>query len=138
MEIRRGILLGLAETDLVFVPEFTLPSGRRADLIALDAKGLIAIIEIKSSVADFNADSKWTEYKVFSDKFYFASHPSVPADIFPKEQGFILSDRHGCEIIRESETVKLAPPTRKSLTLKIARAAAARLQILSDYASELG
>lgn len=138
LEIRRGILAGLAETGLVFVPEFTLPGGRRADLVALDTKGLITIVEIKSSVADFNADNKWFEYKEFSDKFYFASHPSVPGDIFPQDQGFILSDKHGCEIMRESGISKLAAATRKSLTLKIARTAATRLQNISDYASKLG
>ncbi|MDJ0613933.1 MAG: MmcB family DNA repair protein [Rhizobiaceae bacterium] len=137
MEIRRGILNGFQESDLVFVPEFTLPGGRRADLIGLDGKGQIVIIEIKSSVADFNADNKWPEYKEFSDRFYFASHPSVPGEIFPETEGFILADQYGCEIIRDSDTRKLPAPTRKSLTLKIARAAASRLQLVSEYAAKL-
>jgi len=137
MEIRRGILNGFIHSDWVFVPEFTLPGGRRADLIGLDAKGMIVIIEIKSSISDFNADNKWPEYKKLSDKFYFASHPSVPGEIFPDTEGFILADQYGCETIRESEPHKLPAPTRKSLTLKIARAAALRLQQISDYAAKM-
>ncbi len=136
MEIRRGVIRGMSRSDIVFVPEFTLPGGRRADLIGLDAKGMIVIVEIKSSVADFNADNKWHEYKEVSDRFYFASHPSVPSEIFPEDEGFILADQYGCEIIRESETLKLSAPTRKSLTLKIARAAASRLHTISEYAAK--
>ncbi|MEM7289972.1 MAG: MmcB family DNA repair protein [Pseudomonadota bacterium] len=137
MEIRSGIFSGLAETGITFLPEFSLPGGRRADLIGLDQKGLIIIIEIKSSVADFNADQKWPEYKSLSDRFYFASHPSVPQDIFPSGEGFILADRFGCEILREGATRKLAPATRKSLTLKIARAASARLQTVVEASTNL-
>ena len=135
MDIRRCVLAGLREDPLVFIPEFTLPGGRRADLIGLDEKGLITIIEIKSSVADYNSDSKWHEYWDYCDRFYFASHPDVPGDIFPDHEGFILADSHGCEILRQSETRKLAGPTRKALTLKIARNAVRRLQTISDYAA---
>ena len=53
MTIRRGIIEGLKESDLVFLPELTLSSGRRADLIALDRKGGIIIFEIKSRMNVF-------------------------------------------------------------------------------------
>ena len=43
------------------VSELPLPSGRRADLVALGRGGEIWIVEIKSSVADFRADRNgWT------------------------------------------------------------------------------
>lgn len=133
MDIQRGILTSMVELGLSFLPEFTLPSGRRVDLIALDEKGMISIIEIKSSITDFNADHKWHEYKRFCDRFYFASHPSVPQAIFPESEGFILSDRHESAIIREAELNKLAGATRRSLTLKIARVCAMRLQKMIDF-----
>ncbi|MEL7428511.1 MAG: MmcB family DNA repair protein [Pseudomonadota bacterium] len=135
MEVRRGILSGMQESDLVFIPEFALPGGRRADLIGIDAKGMITIVEIKSSIADFKADNKWHEYRDYSDRFYFATHQEVPRGIFPESEGLIIADAFGCAIIRESETDRLAAATRKSLTIKIARAAALRLQTISDYAA---
>lgn len=131
MVIRRGILKGLEETDLVFLPELTLSNGRRADLIALNRKGEIIIIEIKSSTADFQVDTKWHEYKEYCDHFYFATHPSVPMEIFPQDEGFILADEYGCEIIREAHALKLNAATRKALTLRFARSAALRTKRLT-------
>ncbi|MEM7215485.1 MAG: MmcB family DNA repair protein [Pseudomonadota bacterium] len=127
MAIRTGILRGFGESDWVFVPEITLANGRRADLVALDGKGVIRIIEIKSSIADFKSDKKWHEYRDYCDAFYFASHPDVPGEIFPEDEGFILADSYGCHIVREAKDQKLSGPTRKALTLRIARIAAERL-----------
>lgn len=131
MAIRRGVLKGMAAHNLVFLPELTLSSGRRVDLMGLSRKGKIIIIEIKSSIADFQVDKKWHEYKDFCDQFYFATHPSVPMEIFPPTEGFILADEYGCEIIREAETLKLNPASRKALTLKFARSAALRTKRLT-------
>ena len=131
MTIRRGVIKGLQESDLAFLPELTLSSGRRADLIALNRKGDIIIFEIKSSIADFQADTKWHEYKEYCDKFYFVTHPEVPMDIFPETEGFVFADDYGCEIIREAETQKLNAATRKALVLRFARAAALRTKRLT-------
>ncbi|MEM9278651.1 MAG: MmcB family DNA repair protein [Pseudomonadota bacterium] len=128
MTVRKGILNGFAESDWVFVPELTLANGRRVDLISLDSRGLIRIIEIKSSIYDYKSDQKWHEYKDFCDAFYFASHPDVPQETFPENEGFILADAHGCEVLREATIGKLPAPTRKVLTLRIARIAAERLR----------
>ena len=138
MAIRQGVIRGLYHADMTFVPELTLPSGRRTDLIGLDPKGKIVIVEIKSSIADFNSDAKWPEYKDFCDFFYFASHPSVPQNIFPDTEGFILADAHGCEVLREADALKLNPATRKSLTIRIARDAARKLQRMTDFYGETG
>ena len=138
LEIRNGVIRGMRDRGLVFIPEFTLPKGRRADLIGLDAKGNITIVEIKSSVADYNADSKWFEYAEFCDQFYFASHPSVPSEIFPEQEGFILADKHGCEVIRDAERSSLSAATRKSLMIKIARASAEKLQRITDFHGDAG
>ena len=133
LEIRRGVQRGMKHHDLVFMPELTLPSGRRADLIGLDPKGAIVIIEIKSSIEDFKADHKWHEYKELCDRFYFASHPDVPMEIFPEEEGFILADNYGCEIVRDANEEKLSAATRKSLTIRFARTAAQRMNAFADY-----
>ena len=125
--VRRGVQRLLAETGAVTLPELSLKTGRRADLVALSRLGEIWIIEIKSSIEDFRVDRKWPEYRDFCDRFFFATHPSVPAEIFPDNCGFILSDGYGAEILRDAPEHRLAAPTRKALTLRFARASAARI-----------
>jgi hypothetical protein len=127
MVIRRGVQRLLSAMGAHVLPELSLSTGRRADLVALTRSGDIWIIEIKSSVEDFRVDRKWPEYRLHSDRFFFATHPEVPAEIFPQECGFILSDGWGAEVLREAPEHRLLPATRKALMLRIARAGAARL-----------
>lgn len=127
MLVRRGIQRLLTEMGMHVLPELCLATGRRADLVALTRQGEIWIIEIKSSIEDFRVDRKWPEYRLHSDRFFFATHPGVPAEIFPQECGFILSDGYGAEILREAPEHRLSAATRKALMLRLARAGAARL-----------
>ena len=75
-QLARGVGRLLGHLGYDSLTEFTLRSGRRADLAGIDRKGRIVIVEIKSSVADFRADQKWPEYLDYCDLFYFA----VPVD----------------------------------------------------------
>ena len=117
----------VAEMGAHVIPELSLARGRRADLVALTRQGDIWIIEVKSSIEDFKVDRKWPDYRLHSDRFFFATHPGVPAEIFPGECGFILSDGYGAEILREAPEHRMAAATRKALMLRMARAGAARL-----------
>ena len=83
MVIRRGVQRMLTEMGAHVLPELSLASGRRADLVALTRHGDIWIVEIKSSIEDFRVDRKWPDYRLHSDRFFFATHPEVPAGIFP-------------------------------------------------------
>ena len=125
--VRRGVQRMLAQMNAHVLPELSLASGRRADLVAIMRNGEFWIIEIKSSVEDFRVDRKWPDYRAHSDRFFFATHPDVPASIFPPECGFILADGYGAEILREAPEHRLAPATRRALMLRFARAGAARL-----------
>ncbi|KQZ79119.1 hypothetical protein ASD64_12225 [Mesorhizobium sp. Root157] len=125
--VRRGVQRLLTNLGAHVLPELSLATGRRADLVALTRQGDIWIIEIKSSIEDFRVDRKWPDYRLHCDRFFFATHPGVPADIFPQECGFIFSDGYGAEIMREAPEHRMAAPTRKALMLRIARAGAARL-----------
>ena len=58
LAIARGTARYLHALGYCVVSELPLPSGRRADLVALGGDGEIIIVEIKSSVADFRADQK--------------------------------------------------------------------------------
>ena len=132
LEIQRGTGRLLRRYGFVCVPEVTLKSGRRADLLAINPKGEIWIIEIKSSLADFRADSKWPDYWDYCDRLFFATNQETPEEIFPPEAGLIIADAHGAEIIRDIEHRKLAPARRKALTLHFAQIAAARLHAIHD------
>lgn len=127
MLVRRGVQKLLAEMGYSVLPELTLANGRRADLIALTPKGAFWIIEIKSSIADFQIDKKWPEYRAFCDHLFFATHAEVPAEIFPAECGLLLADGYGAEIIRSAPEHKLVSATRKALLQRFARSAANRL-----------
>ena len=127
MLVRRGVQRLLTQMGAHVLPELSLATGRRADLAAVTRRGDIWIVEIKSSVEDFRVDRKWPDYRLHCDRFFFATHPGVPAGIFPEECGFMLSDGYGAEILRDAPEHRLAPATRKALMLRIARAGAARL-----------
>jgi len=127
MLVRRGCQRLFLEMGATLLPELCLVTGRRADLVALMRNGDVWIIEVKSSIEDFRVDRKWPEYRLFCDRFFFATHPEVPAEIFPDDCGFILSDGYGAEILREAPEHRLPAPTRKALTLRMARTGSARL-----------
>lgn len=130
--LARGIARHFALHAMAIIPEVTLPNGRRADLIALSRRGDIHIIEIKSSVEDYRTDGKWRDYLPFCERFSFATHPAVPAEIFPEEAGLILADGFGAEIIRPAPALPLAPATRKALIIQLAHLATSRLAALLD------
>ena len=58
--------------DLFAICEVPLPNGRRADMMAIDAKGPLTIVEIKVAKADLVGDCKWTDYLDYCDHFYWA------------------------------------------------------------------
>lgn len=127
MIVRRGVQRLLADMGAHVIPELSLATGRRADLVALTRQGDFWIVEIKSSVQDFMTDRKWPDYRLHSDRFFFASHPEVPAEIFPSECGFILSDGYGAEVLRDAPEHRMAGATRRAMMLRFARAGASRL-----------
>lgn len=131
-DIARGVSRLLAEHGFSTLNEFTLKNSRRADVIGLDKRGTIIIVEVKSSPADFRSDAKWAEYLDRCDRFYFAVDGAFPTDILPADEGLISADKFGAEIIREASVHKVNAARRKSLTLKFARTAAARLKEFTD------
>jgi len=132
MMVWRGTARMMRQMDFSCLAEVSLASGRRADLLALGPKHEIWIIEVKSSIADLRADTKWPDYRQHCDRLLFATHPDVPADIFPEEAGLIISDGYEAHMLREAPEHKLAAATRKSVTHRFARAAANRLHGLAD------
>ena len=138
LRIARGTARLLHAHGFCVVNELGLPSGRRADLVALDSGGEIWIVEIKSSVADFRADQKWPDYRAYCDRLFFATHLDVPCEIFPPDTGLIVADVFGAEFKCQAPEHRLPSATRKSMMLAIARAAALRLQSLADPTGPYG
>ena len=142
LAIARGTARLLRSLGFSCIGELPLPSGRRADLVALNEKGEIWIVEIKSSVEDLRADQKWQDYRMHCDRLFFATTVEVPCEIFPKDAGLIVADGFGGEIVCAAPEHRMPAPTRKAMTLRIAQGAALRLQSLIDpagpYSNEMG
>jgi hypothetical protein len=132
LAVGRGSARLLRSLGFCCVSELVLPSGRRADLVALGSGGDIWIVEIKSSIADFRADQKWMDYRLHCDRLFFATTLEVPCEIFPPDTGLIVADEYGASIVCEAPEHRLGAATRKSLLLRFAQAAALRLQALAD------
>jgi hypothetical protein len=132
LAIARGTTRLLHSFGYSVVSELSLPSGRRADLVALGGNGDIWIVEIKSSVADLRADQKWMDYRLHCDRLFFATTLEVPCEIFPKDTGLIVADAFGASIECEAPEHRLHASTRRNMTLAFARAAALRLSALAD------
>ena len=132
LAVARGTMRLLHQFGFSAVSELALPSGRRADLVALSNASEIWIVEIKSSIEDFRADGKWMDYRAHCDRLFFATTMEVPCEIFPKDTGLIVADAFGAQIVCEAPEHKLHASTRKSMMLAFARCAALRLQSLAD------
>lgn len=130
--ILRGVQRLLRQWSMESVAELPLANGRRADVVGIGPAGEIHIIEIKSSVADFNSDHKWPDYRDYCDSFSFAVSPSFPAEILPPDAGLILADAYGGERVRLGPETPLAPARRKAMLLSFARVAAMRLHAVRD------
>ena len=134
LAVARGTTRLLHQFGFSGLSELPLPSGRRADLVALNNASEIWIVEIKSSIEDFRADGKWMDYRAHCDRLFFATTMQVPCEIFPKDTGLIVADAFGAQIVCEAPEHRLHASTRKSMMLAFARCAALRLQSLADPA----
>jgi hypothetical protein len=130
--IARGTARLLHSLGFASVSELPLPSGRRADLVAINDRGEIWIVEIKSSVEDLRADQKWPEYRLHCDRLFFAFSQALPCEIFPDETGLIIADAYGAHLERPAPEHRLQAATRKSMTVRFALVAAQRINRLVD------
>ena len=142
-EVARGVGRLFARQDLFGICEVPLPNGRRADIMAIDAKGNLTIVEIKVARGDLLSDCKWTDYLDYCDRFFWAVPPHLAALLdrecyLPQEAGLIVADRYDAALIREAAHRPIAAARRKSELLRFARRAARRLseQLDSTLASE--
>ena len=136
-EVARGVTRLFCRSDLFAICEVPLPNGQRADMMAIDAKGALTIVEIKVAKADLLGDSKWTDYLEYCDRFFWAVPPDLASicngeRFMPNEAGLIVADRYDAVLMREALHRPLAPARRKTELLRFARRAARRLSAQID------
>ncbi len=125
--LARGVGRMLIDCGFMPLQEFPTKSGRRMDICALGPGGEIWCVEVKSSRADYQSDSKWQEYLDWCDRLFFAVPDGFPEEILPHDHGLIRTDEYDAAIIRPAPEAKLAAARRKAVTLRFARLAAERL-----------
>ncbi len=137
-DVARGVTRLFLRHDLVTMAEVPLDGGRRVDLMALDTRGQITIVEIKVSRADLLGDAKWQDYLPHCDRFFWAvpagfDHAPIAGEAFlPERTGLIVADRYDAAVLREARSDPMNTHARKKCTLAFARRAARRLVALSD------
>jgi hypothetical protein len=140
MAVARGIARLFARNDIWCLTEMPLKGGRRADLMGIDARGQVIIVEIKVSRTDLIGDAKWPDYLEHCDKFYWglAAHLDravMETDAFrPESCGIIVADGYDAEILRPAPLEPLAASRRKAEVERLARAALRRQVVAQDPA----
>ena len=132
LAVQRGTGRLMRNHGFAVLAEYTLASGRRADLIGLKPDGTVWIVEIKSSREDFLVDQKWPEYRDYCDHLFFAIPTDLEQSLMPEDAGLIVADQYGAEILRVAPSHPLVAARRKALTLSFARHAAQKLHGLWD------
>lgn len=137
-DVSRGIGRLFARNGIWCLAEMPLRCGRRADLMGIDAKGHVVIVEIKVSRTDLLGDGKWTDYLDYCDRFYWGLPPSLdraPLEaegFLPDCCGVIVADGYDAEILRPSPLRQLASSRRKVEVERLARASLRRLVNFGD------
>ncbi len=136
--VARGIARLFARNDIWCLAEMPLRGGRRADLMGIDAKGRVIIVEIKVSRADLTGDGKWPDYLDHCDRFYWGlplhlDRACLEIEPFrPDTCGVIVADGYDAEIIRPAASLPLAAARRKVEVERLARAALRRQLVAAD------
>ena len=136
--VARGIMRLFARNDIWCVSEVPLKNGRRADLMGVDAKGLIVIVEIKVARGDLLGDAKWPDYLDFCDRFFWGVPPALDRSplesdaYWPEKCGVIVGDGYDAEIVRHAPLDPLAAARRKAQVERLARIAMRRHTALLD------
>ena len=137
-DVARGIGRLFARNDIWCLSEVPLRNGRRADLMGIDAKGLIVIVEIKVARADLLGDAKWPDYLDYCDRFYWGLPPALDRAPLESEAyrpgtcGVIVADGYDAEILRPAALEPLASARRKTQVEHLARVAMRRHMALLD------
>ncbi len=136
--VARGVSRLFARHQISVQPEVSLRNHRRADLMGMNSKGEIIIVEIKCARADLLGDQKWPEYLDYCDRYFWAVPPGFDCTPFekptflPERTGLIVADAYDAEMVRAAAYVPLAAARRKTEIQRLARIAMRRLMVIAD------
>ena len=136
--VGRGIMRLFARNDVWLMPEIPLRNGRRADLMGLDPKGRVIIVEIKVQRSDLLGDGKWPDYLDYCDRFYWGVPPHLDRGPLESDShrpeccGIVVADGYDGEIVRPAPLDPLAPARRKVEVERLARIAMRRMTVAAD------
>lgn len=137
-DVARGIGRLFARNDIWCLSEVPLRNGRRADLMGIDARGQVVIVEIKVARSDLLGDAKWPDYLDFCDRFFWGLPPGIDRTPLESEAyrpeicGLIVADGYDAEILRPAALAPLASARRKAEVERLARIAMRRHTALID------
>jgi hypothetical protein len=136
--VARGIMRLFARNGIWCLSEMPLKGGRRADLMGVDAKGKVIIVEIKVQRGDLLGDSKWPDYLDHCDRFFWGLPPTMDKSPLeteayePGKCGVIIADGYDGEILRPAPLLSLPAARRKVEVESLARTALRRLTIANN------
>lgn len=136
--VARGVSRLFLRNQIMVQSEVSLRNHRRADLMGVNAKGEIVIVEIKCARADLLGDQKWPEYLDYCDRFFWAvpsgfDFSPIESEAFlPERTGLIVADAYDAQIVRPAALFPLAAARRKVEVQRLARLAMRRLMGIAD------
>lgn len=132
LAVARGICRLFARNDIWCLPEMPLRSGRRADLMGIDARGHLVIVEIKVSRADLLGDlrlpDKRDSYLDLGGQCWYVlgcdarGRPIAQADEIPPDCGVLLAPPDApLEVLRHAPQ-RVVPDLPFALWMALAKA----------------
>ena len=112
--------------------EFALPNKKRVDIIGINLKKEIIIVEVKSNKNGIKLDKKWKNYLSYCNYFYFACSDKLKKFKFSNSVGIILNNCNKIEITKKSKYKKLSEKKKNKLIFKISLSAISKFHRLID------
>ena len=111
--------------------EFALPNKKRVDIIGINLKKEIVIVEVKSNKNGIKLDKKWKNYLNYCNYFYFACSEKLNLN-FSENIGIIRNNCNKIEITKEPKYKKLPENKKNKLIFKISLSAISKFHRLID------
>ena len=112
--------------------EFALPNKKRVDIIGINLKKEIIIVEVKSNKKNIKYDKKWRKYLNYCNYFYFACNDKLKEFIFSNNIGIIQNNSKTIKIIKKPKYKKISKKKKDELIFKIALSATSKFHRLVD------
>ncbi len=90
--VQRGVARLMRASGFAVLPEFTLATGRRADLIGIGDGGEIWDRGDQVLARGLPCRSKWPEYRDYCDRLFFAIPTTMEPEMMPVDAGLIVAD----------------------------------------------